>query len=66
MQNKFKIGDNVVPISKDANSGECLVIVAIGPGTLLPHFETVIHVEPVDGGFVVEYLEEELKRVIKE
>lgn len=65
---KFKVGDRVTPIRKDANSGECLEVIAIsdGPGTLRLDLGPIIHVEPIDGGFVVEYLEEELKQVIKE
>ena len=62
MISKFKIGDKVTPNDKkDAEHKSCMIVVFIGHGNLRKDADSFIHVEPEHGGFVGEYLEEELE-----
>lgn len=63
---KFKIGDKVRPIDKNdwnnCHEPEGCIVVAIAPGNLTD-LPVAIHIEPVTGGFVAEYKEEDLEYV---
>ena len=59
---KFNVGDRVSPVDPlDWEFNECMIVVAIAPGTLRPNAGILIHAEPENGGFIGEYLEDEMR-----